>query len=479
MSTKPDSFTIRPIPPEGGFAIDRGGRTVAIVTAQGYIDWLLPDERADGPRFDQIEIESHLCYVLGVKLLLFPPHMHPAYPKGTERNLRVTHHCDPDGQSVTLTGISRSDDGIIHARVTAVLTLTASGEYRWHVDHHVENRGESEADVQWLEFNNIYPGRTGRCFLFAADKRYTHTLATDASGVSWGFPHQHTMHYGYKLRELDFAVGTTAGFFGHHERGVVVEVTRSDLPPDWNICDMYYDLHCGARTGGRLDAGQKAGYAFDLEFLSLAETRSRLDAARPVPVTPKDREAHTYPSLQLGLNRMTDAACIDDVDDASYFRVHPPSRVWEPSGGPGGSGALKLTHDGSDPPLRWEAEPPTQVPADSRLQVRGKVQADVTRGNGVQVRLRCGRFVWRPTPKMVWKQTLATPAVTQTHGDWVQVTTPVLEMDPTEKDWVLWIDVLLDGKGEARVSDLDVDMTAEHLDLDHLTVATTTAHAPA
>ena len=64
-------------------AIDADGKTVAIVTPQGYVDWLLRTPPEPGERLMAIDKETHLGNVRGLKFNLHLPHC-PAVLDGEE-----------------------------------------------------------------------------------------------------------------------------------------------------------------------------------------------------------------------------------------------------------------------------------------------------------------------------------------------------------------------------------------------------------
>jgi len=101
------SFTVEDIG-SGCWAINDAGRSVAYVTSQGYVDWLLKSPLEDGPRLTALRKETHLCYTLGLKLLLFPPHPCEAL---VEKRWELLD----GGRRLRLTGISRAEEGRFEA----------------------------------------------------------------------------------------------------------------------------------------------------------------------------------------------------------------------------------------------------------------------------------------------------------------------------------------------------------------------------
>jgi hypothetical protein len=433
------------------WAINDAGRTVAYVTSQGYVDWLLKSPLQDGPRLTELRKETHLCYTLGLKLLLFPPHL-------CETLLDKRWELLDGGRRLRLTGTSRSEDGRFEAFTEAVLSADNSGaRYFWTCRSAITCRAPSPVTLAGLEFNNIYPGKTGRCFMFAADKEYDRTLMVDRDDVVWEFPHQHLLHYSHKIAPLTFAEGSMAGFFGKEAASPVVVVTRSSLPPNWAICDMFYDLHCQARTPDPIQPGQTLEFEYTIKYLSDAESRALKARARRIPITAADRAKHDYPRLELGLNGFLQAVDVGGVDDASGFRQCPPQKVWDRETGHATKGSLRLSNEVPAETV-WSAEPPSQVPAKKILRINARVKTEGVEGKGVFIRLRYHTFVWHPTPHVEWARTLQSKPVSGTTDGWVAVSVPLLEVPEEEFDYLIWFDVVLDGKGTAWVTDVDVEL---------------------
>ncbi|MCX7935562.1 MAG: hypothetical protein N3A66_09940, partial [Planctomycetota bacterium] len=55
--------------------LNDGDRTVATITPQGYVDWVLPGPGFPGSLITAIKKETHLSYVLGTKFNLHFPHL--------------------------------------------------------------------------------------------------------------------------------------------------------------------------------------------------------------------------------------------------------------------------------------------------------------------------------------------------------------------------------------------------------------------
>jgi len=440
------------------YTINDRGRTVALVTSQGYIDWLLPSPEDEGPLYTEIVKETHLSYTLGFKLLLITP------TPATELTA-FDYRLEENGARLVLIGHGVTGDGSFASLTTAVLTADAAMEqYLWEFETIITCLAQEPITFPYgIEYNNVYPSKAGRCMLFAPQKEYDCTLMTDKDGVVWRFPHQHMMHYGSgvagKIGELNFAPGTTAGFFGDPSpKGCpVVIVKESTLEPLWCICDMYYDLHCQARLNAPAQPGDVWRFAYQIKYLDRLESDRMLVTSRPVPVTTDDWGAHNYPRFELGMNTFTNCCNIDRPDDCSGFRPRPPQKVWDREVGHRTKGSLRITNTESQE-TAWGAEPPTQIPAETTLNITAKVKTDGVEGKGMFIRVRYHTFVWQPTPHVEWTATLESTPVTGTTDGWVQVTVPALEVPKEHFDYLLWIEVVLDGKGTAWLTDVDIDL---------------------
>ena len=449
MSLRPE-FQVADIG-KGCHTVNDRGRTVAIVTSQGYIDWLLQSPLARGGLVRSIPKETHLSYVLGLKLMLTTP-----TPETWLREL--SHRIEEDGARLVLCGRAATHARDFTSETTAVLACNhATGRYEWELQTIIACTAEEPVKLPWIEYNNVYPGKCGRCMLFAPTKEYNCTLMVDRDGAVWRFPHQHLMHYSAKISRLHFAVGTMGGFFGEHTGNPVVVVTESNLPPDWAICDMYYDLHCGARPDGPIQPGRKLTFRYQVKYLGAAESKKLLAASKPIPVDKNDWTLHTCPRLELGLNSFSDVVHIDRPDDASGFRPAPPVKVWDRETGHRERGSLRITNTSRQETV-WSGLPPTQIPAGTALRVTGMVRTKGVEGKGALIRVRYFTFVWHPTPHVEWVKTLDSPTVTGSTPGWVQVTVPELQVPPEHFDYLIYLDVVLDGRGVAWFTDVDVDL---------------------
>jgi len=439
------------------YTINDNGRTVATISSQGFIDWLLHSPLQPGPLVTEIIKETHLCYTLGLKMQLNV--LTPA------TNLTAfSYQLEEDNACVVLIGEGLSADGHFSSRTVATLAVnrTASGYY-WQFATTI-SCVDGPATLHGIEYNNVYPRNTGCCMLYTPRKEYSCTLMTDSDGVIWRFPHQHMMHYSVKISQLEFATGTMAGFFGEPAPAgyPVVTVLDSDLPPDWAICDMYYDLHCMARISGTVQTGESWNFRYEIKYLDDVDASPLLLKSQPVRVTLDDWEIHDYPRLELGMNAFTRGVDIDRPDDASGFRQRPPQLVWDRAVGHRTRGALRITNTVAEETV-WSAEPPTQIPPNTRLNITAKVKTDGVVGTGLFIRVRYHTFHWYPTPHIEWPLTLASPPVTGTTDGWVQVSVPELQVPSEEFDYLIWIDVILDGQGVAWLTDVDIDLQYDQL----------------
>ena len=435
------------------YTINERDRTVALVSSPGYINWLLPSPANDGPLFTEIRKETHLSHVLGFKLLLITPT--PATQLKT-----FSYQLAEEGARVVLTGYAETADGLFSSTTTAVLSADSIMErYQWELETTIRCTTAEPVELSIIEFNNVYPTNTGRCMLHAPHKEYESTLLVDKDGVVWRFPHQHSMHYNPKIFDLHFAPGTLGGFFGDPApRGCpVVEVQESTLEPLWGICDMYYDLHCLAWVREPVAPDTSWRFKYRIEYLDQLKADHLLVSSRPIPVTLEDWERHDYPRLELGMNAFTTAANIIRMDDACCFRPRPPQLVWDLATGHRAKGALRLRNSTAQE-TAWVAEPPTEIPAETTLNITAMVKTDSVVGKGVFVRVRYLTYVWHPTPHNEWPFTLESDPVNDTGGGWVKITVPPLAVPGEHFDYLVILEVVLDGTGVAWVTDVDINL---------------------
>ncbi len=432
----------------GCTAINHNGRTVAVVSPQGHVDWILASPSEKGRLLKSVYCEPHLSYTLGLKFVLH-------FPDLAEEMSSVDADVLDDGRRAMLTGRSCSKDGNWEGLHEAVLGIDpASGRYAWRVTSSLACKVDSPGGIRAIEYNNVYPAGAGRGMLDAPHKRFAFTALIDRDGIAWKFPHQHTMHYSDKTAQLRFLAGTSGGFFLEDLNPVVV-LDESDLEPSWGICDMYYDLHCMGAVPGRIAAGRTIRWQYRLHYLDRAEAGALLREEKYVPVVADDYRKHDWPRLMLGRNDFSRATAIDDAEEACNFRPEPPVKQWDRTGGPGGAGALHIVNDRAVETV-WQAQPPVEVPAGHEFRLTALVKTQALRGKGMFLRIKPHRFHWRPQRRLEWLEPLASEPVSGTSGDWVRVQTPVLRVDRKTKDLLAWIEVVLDGEGEGWVGDVGV-----------------------
>ena len=434
----------------GQYTINESGRTIAIITSQGFIDWLIFEPDQPGELIAKLYKETHLSYTLGLKFQLNT--LTPA-----TKLKRFTYEIDKAGEQVHLHAYCESVDGAFGSNTDARLFLAEDGRYRWVLETAIQNRSDEAKDVPRIEYNNVYPAKAGRCMLFAPTKEYNGTLITDKHGIVWRFPHQHQLHYSTKLEALSFSVGTSGGFAGEPAGNPTVEVTQSTNEPFWAICDMYYDLHCQARLTEPIEPGASIRFGYTIRYLSPSESTALDSKSKPIPIGAEDWESHNYPRLELGMNRFSQRCDIDRMDDCSAFKPHPPLKVWDREVGHAARGSLRITHDAPTETV-WGQEPPTQIPAGTTLGITGKVKTANVTGKGAYLRVRYFTFDWHPQPHVEWVRDLESVPITGTTDGWVQVTVPSLRVENAEVDYLVQLEVILDGEGIAWFTDVDVDL---------------------
>jgi hypothetical protein len=265
------------------------------------------------------------------------------------------------------------------------------------------------------------------------------------------------MHYGRKTSALQFAPGTLAGFFDEPGGNPVVVVNSASIAPDWGICDMYYDLHSGGRVPQPLQPGGQVEFNYTIKYLNAAESAALFARAKPIAVTDADRARHAYPRVELGLNHFDRAVHLDCLDDASGFRPAPPKKVWDRENGCARKGSLRITNALSEETV-WGIEPPSQIPAETTLSIRAKARTQDVHGRGFFVRVKYFTFEWHPTPHVIYAQTLETTPLTGTTDGWVSIQIPELRVPREHFDYLVSIEVVLDGSGVGWVTDMDVDL---------------------
>jgi len=440
---------------ENRWVINDQGRTVATVTNQGGIEWLLKSPMESGPLVTKIEKDNHLANTTGLRLAGFvPPSMRVVGGSMAPLQWRL----ESPGRLWLRSGVG-SDDGEFSSVTTAVLTTDdRATRYEWRLDTEFTFHGKQPKHFSTLEFDNVYPGLAGRCFLYAPRKQYRWTLMNDADGVIWRFPHQHTLHYGIKIPDLRFGPGAWAGFFGESTGSPIVVVDECDDEPFWGICDMYYDLHCQVRFAKPIQPGQTLRYRHTIKYLSDAESQKLVDASRAITVTDEDRRSHAAPRLDLGLNRF-DASCrVDGEDDCSIFRPRPPVKAWDRDQGHSSKGSIRITNDTAKTTV-WTAEPPSLIPSQHVLNIRAMMKTQDVVGQGAYLRVHYLTWVFEPAPPhSEFVQLLTSTPVEGTTPGWVKIEVPPLTVPPEHTDYLIILEFVLDGSGTAWCTDVDVDL---------------------
>jgi hypothetical protein len=427
-------------------AINAGGKTVAIVTPQGYVDWLLRTPQEPGERLSEIDKETHLGNVRGLKFNLHLPHC-------CDQMTGVSVEVSQSGDRVVVFGESVSADSRLRGECHAELGVdAATGRYIWLLKTTLACAGTESVALPVVEYNNVIPARVGGRFLWERQKAFDRTLVSDGDGEVWEFPHQHTMHYGPKIDQLRGAVGVWGGFFGE-ELNPVVSVDASTGEPAWAICDAYYDLHCLSRQTQPLAPGAEWAWRYRIHWLDAAQLKPLQDKARLVTVNDEDRQ-HCGARLALGFNDFRGPARIDGADEASAFIPDGQTRFWETVGGPAGNGLLKIVSTQTGETV-WTAMD-SQIPPDSRLKICGliRVEGDCK----IFFRIRPLVFHWQPEPRLEWLPVVASQPLSDTAGKWVEFTLPDFMRSPQERDTEIKFELVLDGPGTGELAGLTVEL---------------------
>jgi len=454
------SFEVHPVN-NGGFVIDDRGRTVALVTRLGYIDWLLRSADEAGERLRHILKETHLSYVRGFKINLHVPYLADASGRsGTEID-SIGYRISEDGSQVILSGRGRKPGGRFESLTEATLSLSPeSRRYEWKLRTTITHLGDEPHTLTEIEYNNLYPSRAYRGILHQGEKEFSRTLFEDEEGTVWDFPHQHAFHYGKTIQKLRFGRTSWAGFFDSPEGCPVVTVTHSDLPLHWEICDMYYDLHCAARGPYQFEPRETITFLYTIGYLGADEARARAQGARQIGITAENWARHTSARFDFGLNSFGDAVQIDAADDACFYRPAPPQRVWDREAGPTGKGALRLTSQGET--VIWTSEPPFHAVNGTTLCIAGRARTEAVEGRGFFFRLHYYHFVWEPKPGCEPLRTIESEAISGTHAEWQTLTLPLLEIPPGAiEDGMLRLELVLEGSGTAWATEIEIGIADE------------------
>ena len=434
-------------------SINDGDKTVAVLSSQGIIDWLLRYTDIEGEKITELKKEPHLSYINGIKIEL--PNITPA-----TQLVSVDFVIAEDGSAVTINAQSESPDKNFISLTTATLYVKENGvNYEWHLKSVLAYNGNEKYELKDIEYNNVYPHGVGRCMLFEREKLYSHTLLQDADGVFWDFPHQHAMHYGGKINEVKAQGGKIGGFFGEPcpDGCTIVQVVDGNAITNWGICDMYYDLHCLAVVpNGTFNKGEKIEMEYIVTNLFPDDANALLRTAKKLPVSDENIEYYDYPSIHLGFNSCAERVNIAGMDDSSYFRPNPPVKVWDKSVGISQKGSLRITNDSAQETI-WGIEPPTQIPEESTLNITAYIKTEDVKGKGAYIRMNYFTFVWHPTPHCEWEEPLVTEPINGT-SDWVKVTLPELKVPKEHFDYLINLELILDGEGVAWFTDFDLDL---------------------
>lgn len=452
-------FSVRPINLDCTAIDDEAGQTVAIVTPQGWVDWLLREPGQPGERVTAIDKETHLGNVRGLKFNL---HIQkPMTVNVTPPRVDVVDN----GRKVVVVGESARPDRTVSGEHRAELTVSAeTGRYEWRHDTVMTRTASDPLRTFYIEYNNILPASTGGRFLCERTKKFDRCLSRDRDGVIWEFPHQHVLDYwligrpGQKKLPLPQSggPGCWGGFFGEAFNPIVT-LESGDGEPCWGICDAYYDFHCCTRHPDPLLPGKSWRWRYRIHYLSAAEAKPLMANVRRMPVSEADWKARGGARFGLGFNDFRNSARIDGFDEASAFIPDRPNFSWDRSGGPDGNGVIRMVSSGPGE-LIWQAAVrcPTQMPAANRLRIRGKMRVE---GAGrMFFRLRPHIYDWRPQPHVDWLPPVCSKPVGDTAGTWVDFEVPAFERTASQVDTELEIELVFEGAGTGCISSLDVSL---------------------
>ena len=435
--------------------INDQGRTVALISRQAYLDWVLRSPSDKGPLYKTIVKDTHFGYTLGLKMHLAPLTIQTS--KGYE-NIQLTGVTLVKEAPDRLRIVAESGSANFSNVTTAVLTTDSTGDrYEWHCETVITNTSDVGQELTAMEYQNIMPGMAGKCFLYGDKKEYRWTLITGADGTVWQFQHQHNMHYGRKLEPIRYATGTMGGFFGQPGGSPVITIDYADLEPHWSICDMYYDLHVLARPKGKVvAAGESMRFVYRVQYLSDSDSEKIVATSKPIPVTEADYAAFSAPRVELGLNRFTDPVGIDREDYCSQFRLNLPVKAWDREVGCSAKGSLRITNDKPQNTV-WVCEPPSAIPAGHTLRIRAKVRTQGVTGKGAFVFVGLFQWQWEPKAVCIDLNHIASSPISGT-SDWTEVVLDPLVVPHDIFDAEAIIGVSLDGEGVAWITDLDLDL---------------------
>ena len=98
------------------------------------------------------------------------------------------------------------------------------------------------------------------------------------------------------------------------------------------------------------------------------------------------------------------------------------------------------------------------IPPGTNLGITGMVKTEGVAGKGVYLRVRYFTFDWHPQPHVEWVRDLESAPVAGTTDGWAQVTVPSLRVEDTELDYLISLEVVLEGQGIAWITDVDIDL---------------------
>ena len=134
-----------------------------------------------------------------------------------------------------------------------------------------------------------------------------------------------------------------------------------------------------------------------------------------------------------------------------------------------GKGALQLTNE-TDKPLIWTANPPSQTKPSAKLNIRGRIKTENVTGKGAYIRYQYTTFKFHPKPERVVEAIMKSEAIKGTSVDWIEVTIPQLDIPEDHFDYLISFAFVLEGKGRAWLTDVDIDLDSVYSDLDSLQI---------
>lgn len=102
-----------------------------------------------------------------------------------------------------------------------------------------------------------------------------------------------------------------------------------------------------------------------------------------------------------------------------------------------------------------------QIPPGRTVRVSIALLTQGVGGKGAFLRLRRETFDWRPRPLVSQTGAVETPPITGDSGAWVALDPLEIHSPVQPGDERLWIEVVLDGCGEARFSGMNIECILE------------------